>query len=1289
MARPQPETVVNVFRRINLIFTASPVKRCVGVFNLLSKSSTLKSYAKIKTLSLSVDKTKHERQSSSQGGTRSTKLNEEPLNEVEARFREWRYKIPRDPDRRPPDLLLELPNFFRTAWLMFEDGSADMKQQIISLLAAGGLHRIIEAVTVIDDSSTSADRFDDTTNLLLPLLKILSSDSALTSPILESDVAKIHNVLFGVNGNRASTVYPALAQFFHTLDQTTEEGSENIIRVLTFFHKSIDINSTAKVSDTLRPTIEELSKEIPDGLLDGIEGRRLIDAIRSRMGLGKLMPSTTGSASTLVLPASARFHIQRDLPGNLSAVGSRHDNDHEDIAEIQIMPTSEEIESTRSEYLPVKDPHELHKLGLEGLLDRHFRLLREDTVGQLRDAVRLEFDKLQTPTDPNSKGNKSGGDIRRMIYPNICLEDSFLNLNGGLQFLVSFEQPVSLKNKSTSERRLFWERHLGKDALVCVLSDNGEVGFFCVCADVNMDDRHSEDARFKRLTDHRTRASTLLRLTEPFEHDITRAVQCLSHAKDQIRLCEFPGILLPSFYPTLTALQSLSETLDLPFSDLIAPQFENGFDGYVPPPKYSLKANFAFDLKAVAGGESLMLSPSKQFDYKALNDRSNLDDAQQIAVVEALTRSLALIQGPPGTGKSFTGVSLIKVLLDNAKKAKLGPIVCVCYTNHALDQLLEHLVSGGVKQIVRIGSRSKSESLKPLNLREVVKGIEQTATEKRIWAVAKQNLEVLATELSDCRNDFITPEMPTSATRVKKYLKVTNSSHFAQLFPSRKTDQKDEAGFQVVCRDGKRRDLNGWLPANKRISPRSGSESTQLPRSIREAHHSDLWNLNIHERQLLYAKWCLQIRSKASEKAAHILKDAEECQRNLTYCRQESDLRCLTQASVIGLTTSGLARNLNFLRRLKSKVLICEEAGEVLEAHLLTALLPSIEHAILIGDHRQLRPQIQNNGLKSEYSRGEQYSLDVSLFERLVQPNVNGAIKLPLSDLRTQRRMHPSISELVRETIYPNLQDDDHVRQYSLVEGIAKRLFWINHQNTENAAEREDSTSYSNDYEISFTQALVSHLVSQGKYKPSDVAVLTPYRGQFAKLRRKLSESFAIALSEKDAEEVGESDELQDDKVGNVQKSTLLQALRIATVDNFQGEEAKVVIISLVRSNNQRRCGFLKTSNRINVLLSRAQHGMYLIGDAETYRPVAMWDEIINMLERDSHARSLALLAASSAPGLAHIEVAASYLAQSLAIWCLARSGAKRLLTADIVALHYVARRVPLLSSAKPAVQTT
>jgi hypothetical protein len=55
----------------------------------------------------------------------------------------------------------------------------------------------------------------------------------------------------------------------------------------------------------------------------------------------------------------------------------------------------------------------------------------------------------------------------------------------------------------------------------------------------------------------------------------------------------------------------------------------------------------------------------------------------------------------------------------------------VCYTNHALDQLLEDLLDNGItSQIIRVGSQSKSKRLQPLNLRNVVRGVEKTRMEK-------------------------------------------------------------------------------------------------------------------------------------------------------------------------------------------------------------------------------------------------------------------------------------------------------------------------------------------------------------------------------------------------------------------------------------------------------------------------------------------------------------------------------------------------------------------------------
>jgi hypothetical protein len=162
--------------------------------------------------------------------------------------------------------------------------------------------------------------------------------------------------------------------------------------------------------------------------------------------------------------------MPRDGPGRLSWAGPRHDNDHIDIAHIQIMPTRAEIKSARPEYLPVRDPKEWHMHGVEGLLDRHFRLVREDTVGQLRDAVRFELQKLRMALGQESAAQDQKG-ARVTAYHDIFLED-FLFDNDGLRILVSFPQPTSAETEK--ECQDWWEnsKRLRVDALVCLVVES-------------------------------------------------------------------------------------------------------------------------------------------------------------------------------------------------------------------------------------------------------------------------------------------------------------------------------------------------------------------------------------------------------------------------------------------------------------------------------------------------------------------------------------------------------------------------------------------------------------------------------------------------------------------------------------------------------------------------------------------------------------------------------------------------------------------------------------------------
>jgi superfamily I DNA and/or RNA helicase len=131
-----------------------------------------------------------------------------------------------------------------------------------------------------------------------------------------------------------------------------------------------------------------------------------------------------------------------------------------------------------------------------------------------------------------------------------------------------------------------------------------------------------------------------------------------------------------------------------------------------------------------------------------------------------------------------------------------------------------------------------------------------------------------------------------------------------------------------------------------------------------------------------------------------------------------------------------------------------------------------------------------------------------------------------------------------------------------------------------------------------------------GQKAQASIAVLTPYLGQLAVLRQELSalrHDELIELSEYDEADLLRLDLLNPGKsqgqsaaAGNVSRTTVHERLRLSTVDNFQGEEADIVLISTVRNNPKGNIGFLNDDHRVNVMLSRARLGMYVFGDIQT-----------------------------------------------------------------------------------------
>jgi FMN phosphatase YigB (HAD superfamily) len=119
---------------------------------------------------------------------------------------------------------------------------------------------------------------------------------------------------------------------------------------------------------------------------------------------------------------------------------------------------------------------------------------------------------------------------------------------------------------------------------------------------------------------------------------------------------------------------------------------------------------------------------------------------------------------------------------------------------------------------------------------------------------------------------------------------------------------------------------------------------------------SDIWRLPQKGKWRLYRYWvhtyCANLQDKIRGKE-EIFQQA--CARYSEVLMQE-DKEIMRHSTVIGLTTTCAARYQSVLQEIGPRVIVVEEAAEVLEAHIVTTLSRRCEHLILIGDHQQLKP---------------------------------------------------------------------------------------------------------------------------------------------------------------------------------------------------------------------------------------------------------------------------------------------------------------------------------------------
>ena len=271
------------------------------------------------------------------------------------------------------------------------------------------------------------------------------------------------------------------------------------------------------------------------------------------------------------------------------------------------------------------------------------------------------------------------------------------------------------------------------------------------------------------------------------------------------------------------------------------------------------------------------------------------------------------------------------------------------------------------------------------------------------------------------------------------------------------------------------------------------------------------------------------------------------------------------EARVIASTLVGSANRL--LDGMKFGTLFIDEAAQALEA---TCWIPMrrATRVILAGDHCQLPPTIKSVAAMKG-------GLDKTLMQRIVERKPE-AVTL----LKMQYRMNEAIMRFSSDWFYHGEVEAAPMVKYRGILDLDKAIEW---KDTSGDTSHEqfvgDNFGRINKEEAQLTLlTLAEYFVRIGRQRiideRIDVGIISPYRAQVQYLRHLIKKTDFYKPFRK--------------------------IIAVNTVDGFQGQERDIIVISMVRSNEEGQIGFLRDLRRMNVAITRARMKLIILGDSAT-----------------------------------------------------------------------------------------
>jgi hypothetical protein len=529
--------------------------------------------------------------------------------------------------------------------------------------------------------------------LARPFLLVITHPAFLDCLSVDIYVGDLYNFISGSGGTRA-------VPFFQCLCNSLSEDRRASPQANPESHEDVFFAMATALREVLRRTPKALLHEDLPALVESMENAFeslgldknsvAVHTVALRVAeLQRMIRRTQNVLMENVDDGKERANpvVASTYPRDIQLPGNRHDNDKRDITEIKILPTEDEIRSERPEFLPspnIDQPHFLE--GVERLFDTHFRLLRHDIFGELKSALGGLLHAYDNEIELAQASRLPLGNMHAHVYSSACVRYLPFTKKSGLEAQISFLQPHHVQKKSSSERQRWWEdtKRLEEGSLLCLLASEGgksSLLFFTVSQKTT-----DPKERYGLVSDgyHGTITAKLAPARD--QRQVELLIKLSLHRHSNNLLVEFPGVLLATFVPTLENLQQMQKVGRLPFENWIIPNSATGSaakdpEFRIPPALYARTEGFTYDLQPILNdtADVLALNPrSGGHDLLSrLEQAAPLDQGQCEALITALTSEFALIQGPPGTGKSYLGVQIMRVLVANKHKAKIGPIIVV------------------------------------------------------------------------------------------------------------------------------------------------------------------------------------------------------------------------------------------------------------------------------------------------------------------------------------------------------------------------------------------------------------------------------------------------------------------------------------------------------------------------------------------------------------------------------------------------------------------------------------